>query len=115
MKYIRTDPVKRAIELSDEERSVTNAKCNAEKFAKYSEAIAIAQELFSGGRGNVDYDSPQLKYSYHGIVIKLYKNDFEDNDVKIFAKIISASDSIEIDCDCDDNIIIVLIFENIYT
>ena len=108
------DFIKRAIDLSDKERTIEHAEVVTERYDKYVNAINKANQFFTGERGSFIYDPPEAKYSYHSMIINLENDEFEGNEIQIFSEIINAFDSMEIVGSSDCKIKIVLIFNCVY-
>ena len=100
----------------DEDRTLTNAKKNADQYDKYVSALSKAYEFFvEGKRGKIIADSPDKPYAYHSLTISLIVDEYDDEEVTILTEILGSFDSLMFVGDSEGNTKIQLIIHDIYT
>lgn len=95
------------------EREIDNPQCVPTRLNLYAQTIAKATVFLTDGRGKLTYDDPNQPLSYHSVIIDLFVDEFEGDEIRQFTEILNAFDSMEMVV-VDDYIMIILIFDGIY-
>lgn len=109
----RVVPIEEALCRANAEREIDNPQCVPTRLNLYAQTIAKATVFLTDGRGKLTYDDPNQPLSYHSVIIDLFVDEFEGDEIRQFTEILNAFDSMEMVV-VDDYIMIILIFDGIY-